>query len=183
MISHGPVWSPACPCLRRRSFPPARWPGPRGQKDVTLERGRFFPWEDYWRHAGSLVADEAKAHKFYDEHEALRLSYQGQAYYVGASHFQFVARRQLLHEVLPIPSQRPMGQVRLLDVAINEHGYLRLCTPQWYVQHMGNTVPGEGFFAGESTGCDQQAPEGRAQRAVAGGAAAPATAKAERMEL
>lgn len=120
------------------------------QKDVTLERGRFFPWEDYWRHAGSLVEDEGKARKFYDEHDALRLSYKGQSYYIGASHFQFVARKQVLMEVLPIPSERPMGQVRLLDVAVNERGYLRLCTPKWYVQHMGNTVPGEAFFAGEA---------------------------------
>jgi glycosyltransferase involved in cell wall biosynthesis len=120
------------------------------QKDVTLERGRFFPWEDFWRHAGSLVEDEAKAREFYEENDALRLNAQGRSYYIGASHFQFVARKQVLQEVLPIPSKRPMGQVRLLDVAINERGYLRLCTEQWHVQHMGNTVPGETFFAGET---------------------------------
>ena len=33
-----------------------------------------------------------------------------------------------------------MGEVRLLDVAINERGYLRLSTTQWWVQHLGNTL-------------------------------------------
>jgi hypothetical protein len=49
----------------------------------------------------------------------------------------------------PIPSNRPMGQVRLLDEAINAAGYLRLCLDQWYVQHMGNTVPVKGFLLEE----------------------------------
>jgi hypothetical protein len=34
-----------------------------------------------------------------------------------------------------------MGQVRQLDEAINRLGYLRLSTPEWYVQHIGNTLP------------------------------------------
>jgi hypothetical protein len=34
-----------------------------------------------------------------------------------------------------------MGRVRLLDEAMNEAGYLRLCTTGWHVQHLGNTVP------------------------------------------
>jgi hypothetical protein len=33
-----------------------------------------------------------------------------------------------------------MGQVRLLDEAMNTSGYLRLCTENWYVQHLGNVV-------------------------------------------
>ena len=41
---------------------------------------------------------------------------------------------------MPIPSRRPMGEVRLLDIAINERGYLRLSMPQWTVRHMGNTL-------------------------------------------
>ena len=119
------------------------------QPEIELERGRFFPWEDFWRHAGSLVSEEDKARQFYDENNCLRLTWGGNKYYIGASHFQFVARKKVLQEMLPIPSKRPMGQVRLLDVAINEHGYLRLCTDHWYVQHMGNTLPDDTFFAGK----------------------------------
>ncbi|MBU0511984.1 MAG: hypothetical protein KJ638_09850, partial [Chloroflexi bacterium] len=70
-------------------------------------------------------------------------------YFVGAAHFQFVARKSALQSVLPIPSQRPMGQVRLLDIALNEAGYLRFATPKWWVRHIGNTLGAE--FASSGT--------------------------------
>jgi glycosyltransferase involved in cell wall biosynthesis len=108
--------------------------------EVYLECGHLLPWEDFWRHAGSLGNTEAKAREFYESHEAIRLTYRGQTCYVGAGHFQFLARKEVLQRALPIPSQRPMGQVRALDVAINQAGYLRLCTTQWWVRHMGNTL-------------------------------------------
>jgi len=115
--------------------------------EVTLERGRFLPWEDFWRHAVSLGGDEARARQFYEENEDICVLHRGERYYVGASHFQFVGRKAVFQSVLPIPSERPMGQVRLLDEAINAKGYLRLCTAEWYNQHMGNTVPPKEFFA------------------------------------
>jgi len=31
--------------------------------------------------------------------------------------------------------------MRNLDIAINKMGYLRLCTSQWWLEHMGNTPP------------------------------------------
>ncbi len=111
--------------------------------EAQLERGRLLPWQDYWRHAGTLGNTEEKARTFYDEHESIVLTYRGEKYYVGAGHFQFLARKAVLQRALPMPSQRPMGQVRALDVAINEMGYLRLCTPAWNVRHLGNTLSGE----------------------------------------
>ncbi|GAB4578837.1 MAG: hypothetical protein Fur0022_15740 [Anaerolineales bacterium] len=62
-------------------------------------------------------------------------------FFIGAGHFQFVARKAILQQVLPIPADKPMGQVRRLDVAINERGYLRLSTPEWWVRHIGNVMP------------------------------------------
>ncbi|HNB55173.1 MAG TPA: glycosyltransferase family A protein [Anaerolineales bacterium] len=64
-----------------------------------------------------------------------------QQFFIGAGHFQFVTRKSVLQQVIPIPAEKPMGQVRRLDVAINERGYLRLSTPEWWVRHMGNVVP------------------------------------------
>ncbi|MCJ7530762.1 MAG: glycosyltransferase family 2 protein [Anaerolineales bacterium] len=109
---------------------------------AKLERGHLLSWDDFWQHAGSLGNDEAAARAFYEQHESIRLSYQGQEYFVGAGHFQFVAPCKVLQQALPFPSQRPMGQVRALDVAINRLGYLRLCTPQWWVRHLGNSISG-----------------------------------------
>jgi glycosyltransferase involved in cell wall biosynthesis len=111
---------------------------------VDLQTGRFLAWEDFWRHAISLGGDEPKARAFYDQHEDQVILKDGQRYYIGAAHFQFVARKSVLMQVLPIPSNRPMGEVRLLDEAINAAGYLRLSLDQWYAQHMGNSLPDAG---------------------------------------
>jgi glycosyltransferase involved in cell wall biosynthesis len=120
-------------------------------KAVTFERGRFLSWEDFWRHARSLGGDEPKARAFYEAHEAQTFLHKDRRYYIGASHFQFVARKVVLQEMVPIPSNRPMGEVRLLDEQINAAGYLRICLPDWHAQHMGNTLPGENELPGVGT--------------------------------
>jgi hypothetical protein len=70
------------------------------------------------------------------------LCYKGNEFYVGAGHFQFLARKHVLQQTIPLPSDRPMGQVRALDISVNELGYLRLCTTDWWVEHLGNTLVG-----------------------------------------
>lgn len=135
MVTGLPMWSPP-----EFSTSTVEWAGK--QPGVHLERGRFLAWEDYWRHARSLGQDELTARSYHSQHEDLRLTYQGQRYFVGAGHFQFVAPRKALLSALPIPSERPMGQVRSLDIALNANGYLRLSTPEWWVQHIGNTLQG-----------------------------------------
>ncbi|MFZ5807984.1 MAG: glycosyltransferase family A protein [Chloroflexota bacterium] len=114
----------------------------RGEPQASLQEGRIQSWEDYWRHARSLGKSEDEARQLYDEHQDILLTYRGQKMLVGAGHFQFAAYRKVLQEVVPLPSKRPMGQVMALDAAINEKGYLRLSTPQWWVQHLGNTLEG-----------------------------------------
>jgi hypothetical protein len=49
----------------------------------------------------------------------------------------------------PFDMDRPMGQVRALDQKLNEAGYLRLCTPEPYVRHLGNRL-------GSSQGSDRK---------------------------
>jgi hypothetical protein len=111
------------------------------QKGVALKRGPFISWEEFWFHASSLGNDEEKARAFYAEHEAHAVLFKGERYYIGSSHFQFVARKEALQSITPIPFTRPMGEVRQLDALINEKRYLRLCTAERYVRHMGNTLP------------------------------------------
>jgi glycosyltransferase involved in cell wall biosynthesis len=136
MVTGMPMWTPA-------EFSSATVKWAENNPDIFLEHGKFLSWDDYWRHARSLGADEQKARAHYDSVEDITAVYLGQRYFIGAAHFQFVARKDALQSVLPIPSERPMGQVRLLDIALNEKGYLRFCTPDWWVQHMGNTLQGE----------------------------------------
>jgi hypothetical protein len=118
-----------------------RWAEEEAQ--ARLERGVLMPWEDFWKHVRSLGYEEAEARRIYAEGEDICLYYQGCKYYVGAGHFQFLAPKKVLREVLPIPSRRPMGEVRLLDIALDQNGYLRVCTPEWWVKHLGNSLAGQ----------------------------------------
>jgi hypothetical protein len=135
MVTGMPLWSPD-----EFSTSTVEWAQKNPQ--ARLERGQLLTWEDYWRHSRSLGKDEAEARQHYGEHQDICLFYQGQKYYVGAGHFQFAARRKALQDALPIPSERPMGQVRSLDKSLNAKGYLRLSTSEWWIQHIGNTLDG-----------------------------------------
>ncbi len=115
------------------------------QSDVEIERGKLLSWEDFWRHSETLGRGEEAGRKFYDQNESVRITYQGKRYYVGAGHFQFAARKSVLQEIFPIPTERPLGGDRILDEMINEKGYLRLATEQWYVKHLGNKMPDGGI--------------------------------------
>lgn len=150
MVTGMPMWTP-------EEFSTSTIEWAEKTPDVTLERGKILPWDDYWRHSRSLGAQEAKARAHYDSIEDLVVTHQGSRYYIGAAHFQFVAPKTVLSSLLPIPSNRPMGQVRLLDIALNQAGYLRLSMPDWWVRHMGNTL--EDNDMGETSGSYSRAPQ------------------------
>ena len=110
--------------------------------EVQAEWGRFVPWEVFRDFNLSLGHDEAQVRAAYEQARFLRLTYRGVTAIAGASHWQFVAYKRVLQEVLPLDYTRPMGSdVRNLDRALNERGYLRLMTPEPWVDHMGNTLP------------------------------------------
>jgi glycosyltransferase involved in cell wall biosynthesis len=140
----------AMPILVPEKYSTATLKWAKKQAGVKTERGQLLPWDDFWRHARSLGDEEQQARSFYDENEAIKIGYKKKSYYVGAAHFQFTARKSALQTVLPIPADRPMGQVRLLDEAMNAEGFLRLSIPSWHVQHLGNTMPEPGDLIGPS---------------------------------
>jgi hypothetical protein len=106
----------------------------------VVEEGRFLDWETFWEHVESLGRDEAEARKNYAAGSEYRLNFSGQTVFVGAAHFQFMARRDVLQKIIPLPSEQPMRGERALDIAINELGLLRLTTDQPLVRHMGNIL-------------------------------------------
>ncbi len=141
----------AMPILTPQKYSTATIKWAKRQRRVKIKRGELLPWDDFWRHARSLGDSEEIARRFYAENPAVQLNYKGKRYYAGAAHFQFAARKCVLQEVLPIPADRPMGRVRLLDEAINAKGYLRLSTEEWYVQHLGNQMPAQADLVHESS--------------------------------
>lgn len=115
----------------------------RSQADITLESGQFLAWETYLEHVLSLGTSEAQAREWFDSRFDWRVTGHNVSAYISAAHFQFTGRKSLLQEFVPFDMDRPMGQVRSLDEAINERGYLRLTTCKPLVKHMGNRLPAE----------------------------------------
>jgi glycosyltransferase involved in cell wall biosynthesis len=114
----------------------------QAQPDVTLENGKFIPWEIFREHILSLGISETQAREWFDSKSEWRLNYKGISAFVSAAHFQFVTYKSTIQQFLPLEMDRPMGQVRSLDQLINQAGYLRLTTCEPYVRHLGNRIDG-----------------------------------------
>ena|SRR3990172_5528608 len=118
-----------------------RWA--EAEPEATLERGSFIPWDVFREHDLNLGQPESAVRQRYEGSEDVRVRYRGAEALVGAVHWQFIARKEVLREFLPLSLDRPMGQVRALDARLNDAGYLRLMTTQPWVRHLGNVVPAE----------------------------------------
>jgi glycosyltransferase involved in cell wall biosynthesis len=105
---------------------------------ASFYQGKFLDWETYRSFTMSLGIDEATVQGWYDNHEDLRVDYKGMTAQIGASHYQFLAYKRVLQTFLPFQMDRPMGQVRQLDVRMNDAGYLRLMTTEALMQNMSN---------------------------------------------
>ncbi len=110
---------------------------------AELSRGNFLDWETFRSFDMSLGTDEATVRKWYEEKQDVRVSYHGLTAQVGGSHYQFLTYKKVISEFLPFDMSRPMGQVRQLDIRMNEAGYLRLMTAEPLMQNMSNQVPDE----------------------------------------
>ena len=114
----------------------------RQQAPSIYEEGQFLNWDCFWEHAQSTGYPDKKARAEFSQGRDHRLTYQGKIAYIGATHFQFMARSDLLKQIIPLPSEQPMRGERALDVAINDLGYLRLLTEKPNIWHLGNTLIG-----------------------------------------
>jgi glycosyltransferase involved in cell wall biosynthesis len=113
--------------------------------EVTLEEGVFVPWEQFKDFTMSMGITEEKTKEWFGIGGDIRVTYQGVTAFIGAGHFQFMAKKSVLREFLPFDMSKPMGQVRMLDARMNKAGYLRLMTKDPLENNMSNTlanVPG-----------------------------------------
>jgi glycosyltransferase involved in cell wall biosynthesis len=113
----------------------------RQDPGVELDEGGYLDWETFREHDVSLGQDVQQVRKRFESTHDTRITYKGVEAYAGAAHWQFVSYKHVLNQFLPLGIERPLGDDRKLDNAINEAGYLRLMMTQPLVRHLGNTLP------------------------------------------
>jgi len=108
-------------------------------REKTLEVGRFLNRDVFLEHESSLIRKENRGDPKIPVTMS-RVTFSGHMAYVGATHFQFMTRREILQKIIPLQSKQPMRGERALDIAINQMGLLRLMTVDAFVRHMGNRL-------------------------------------------
>jgi len=112
--------------------------------DVKAERGKFLPREMEQHYIDSMGRDWEKYEKESRGLEDVLVIYGGAQAFVSAGHHQFVAPRQVILDALPSAwSGELMGQMRAMDEAVDQLGYLRLCTREPATRLLGNAVSPE----------------------------------------
>lgn len=134
MVTSRPIW-------QSEEFSTATVEWAKKTEGVQFSRGRYLDWETFSSFTMSLGHSEEETRQLYESHEDMRVIYQGMTAHIGALHYQFLARKDVIQQFLPFNMNRPMGQVRQLDIQMNEQGYLRLMTAKPYMQNMSNHVP------------------------------------------
>jgi hypothetical protein len=115
---------------------------------------KFAESPDVQAEHGMLVEKELEQHyidqtgrtweKYQDEIaglEDVRLTYKGVQTFISAGHYQFAAKKATILQALPsVWTGNLMGQMRELDVAIDQLGLLRLCTTPPTLRLLGNLI-------------------------------------------
>jgi glycosyltransferase involved in cell wall biosynthesis len=111
--------------------------------EVSAKFGHFIPeaWEvEYLQSTGRSLSELADVAK---KRTDILLEYRGVKAYSTATHFQFIAPRQVILEGLSNGAETPgplIGGEKKVEQAIDAMGYARLSTFGRYVRHMGNVV-------------------------------------------
>lgn len=115
----------------------------KNDPEAQLQEGQFITWQTFLEFNLSLGVSEEEIRKVYEDSTDIRITYKGLTAQVGASHWQFAVRKDIISQFLPFQMDRPMGQVLKLDEAMNDAGYLRLMVPEPLAMNMSNTLPEE----------------------------------------
>jgi glycosyltransferase involved in cell wall biosynthesis len=108
--------------------------------EVRIESGKFVPWEVFAEFNLSLGQNINDIQNDYDQNDIEKINYKNQIAFAGASHWQFLTKKNIIKQFLPFAMDRPMGQVRQLDQRMNDAGFLRLMTAEPLADNMSNSL-------------------------------------------
>jgi glycosyltransferase involved in cell wall biosynthesis len=115
----------------------------QGDPDAQLEQGAFIPWQVFREHDLNLGQEEAQIRARFEQTQDVRVRYRDHVALLGAGHWQFIARKDVLSQLTPLGIERPLGEDRKLDQKLNANNYLRLMTIEPFVRHLGNVLPAD----------------------------------------
>lgn len=109
--------------------------------EIKVNKGKLIPQKQINEFITSLGKDPVKyAAKVKDVQDTIVQIHNVSAY-VSAGHFQFMISAELAKQVLPLPSNYPVGRdEQFLDKAIEDSEHLRLATTKVLVEHIGNVL-------------------------------------------
>jgi glycosyltransferase involved in cell wall biosynthesis len=114
-------------------------------RDIEIRRGRFTP--DEWQEDfGRSLGHEPVAYlATLDHYEEILLTCHGVRAYSTATHFQYIAHKDIILSALPSrwDERLMVGPHQEIDERIDRMGYARLSTERRYVQHLGNVIERE----------------------------------------
>lgn len=135
-------------------------------KEGVTSTLRFGEREDVQKESGNLIDRALEQHyidqmgRTWDRYrseikglEDVRLTYNGVLTFASAGHYQMTVPKEVILKALPGTwSGNLMGQMRDLDIAIDDLGLLRLCTTPPTVRLLGNLIDQESAKALEELG-------------------------------
>ncbi len=109
--------------------------------EVTLEKGKFLSGEyleDFRRSLGKDPLDYER--EPWSSIQDIRVTLGNQSAFVGANHFQFLSKTEVIRSFLPLPEDKYLGREKLLDEKINDARLMRLSTIERFTHHVGNRL-------------------------------------------
>lgn len=121
--------------------------------EIVVSRGKFIDFsilEEFRKSIGKNPLDYQSG--TFADLEDLRLELNGVVTFVGASHFQFMSKSEVLRHMLPLPQDKLIGNEKILDLRIDKAGLMRLSTKDRFVHHMGNSLVGDEWYRNLTSG-------------------------------
>jgi glycosyltransferase involved in cell wall biosynthesis len=115
------------------------------RSDVETEKGNLIDKDLELHYIANMGRTWQQYQKEIQGLEDVHITYEGIQTYASAGHYQFVAVKDRILKALPDRwKSNLMGQMRELDIAIDELKLLRVCTTPATVRLLGNKINQEG---------------------------------------